>query len=213
MWNPPCADPGSCAALPYSCLLRRQLALLKCHGGADSASIDASKKVLEDLANLNSRVGDYLTAGNVSMIRTSDLISGRVDCPLPACTRCGAQTLCMATKNSLFRNSYWAPLDNFTGGDPRNNLKSRKRVYIRRIPEVRETSGAVTQDALPMTAVGRRRHPLKKGLRWALLPAQQGRPLPQPVRLQQGPGPVRFLNLPRRPDSPPPGRSARRVTP
>jgi hypothetical protein len=37
---------------------------------------------MEDLATLNSRVGEFLQAGKVSMIRTGDILTGRKDCPV-----------------------------------------------------------------------------------------------------------------------------------
>ncbi len=103
--------------------------------GADSASIDASKKVLEDLASLNNRIGDYLISGNVSMIRTGDLISGRVDCTLPALMDSLYEvwsTDAVHGNKIAYSKIAIGLLDNFIrklpGGDLRNNLKSRKRV-------------------------------------------------------------------------------------
>jgi hypothetical protein len=50
--------------------------------GADPPSLDTCKKVMEDLANLNSRVGEFLQADTVSMIRTGDILTGRKNCPV-----------------------------------------------------------------------------------------------------------------------------------
>jgi hypothetical protein len=50
--------------------------------GVDPASVDACKKVMEDLVTLNMRVGDFLQAENVAMVRTGDLLTGRNDCPV-----------------------------------------------------------------------------------------------------------------------------------
>jgi hypothetical protein len=49
--------------------------------GADSASVDACKRVMEDLATLNSRVGEFLQGEQVKMVRTGDLLTGSNDCP------------------------------------------------------------------------------------------------------------------------------------
>jgi hypothetical protein len=102
--------------------------------GAESASIDASKKVLEDLANLNNRMGDYLSSASVSMIRTGDLISGCVDCSLPALMDSlyevwGADAV--HGDKIAYSKIAIGLLDSFNrkppGGDLRNNLNSRKR--------------------------------------------------------------------------------------
>jgi hypothetical protein len=50
--------------------------------GADPASVDACKKIMEDLASLNGRVGDHLQSEQVKMVRTGDLLTGRVDSPI-----------------------------------------------------------------------------------------------------------------------------------
>jgi hypothetical protein len=50
--------------------------------GADPASVDACKKVMEDLASLNERIGDILQTEEVKMVRTGDLLTGRVDSPI-----------------------------------------------------------------------------------------------------------------------------------
>ncbi len=47
--------------------------------GADSASVAACKKVMEDLSSLNGRVGELLQTEQVKMVRTGDLLTGRVD--------------------------------------------------------------------------------------------------------------------------------------
>jgi hypothetical protein len=50
--------------------------------GADPAYVDACKKIMEDLSTLNSRVGDFLQSEQVTMVRTGDMLTGRVDCPI-----------------------------------------------------------------------------------------------------------------------------------
>jgi hypothetical protein len=50
--------------------------------GADPASVDACKKIMEDLASLNERIGDLLQTEQVKMVRTGDLLTGRVDSPI-----------------------------------------------------------------------------------------------------------------------------------
>jgi hypothetical protein len=50
--------------------------------GADPASVDACKKIMEDLSILNDRVGDYLQSEQVKMVKTGDLLTGRVDSPV-----------------------------------------------------------------------------------------------------------------------------------
>jgi hypothetical protein len=50
--------------------------------GAYPASVDACKKIMEDLASLNGRVGDHLQSEQVKMVRTGDLLTGRVDSPI-----------------------------------------------------------------------------------------------------------------------------------
>jgi hypothetical protein len=50
--------------------------------GADSASIAACKKVMEDLSSLNTRVGEYLQTEQVKMVKTGDLLTGRADSPV-----------------------------------------------------------------------------------------------------------------------------------
>ncbi len=50
--------------------------------GADPTSVDACKKIMEDLSTLNSRVGDFLQSEQVTMVRTGDMLTGRVDCPI-----------------------------------------------------------------------------------------------------------------------------------
>jgi hypothetical protein len=50
--------------------------------GADPASVDACKKIMEDLSTLNSRVGDFLQSEHVTMVRTGDMLTGRMDCPI-----------------------------------------------------------------------------------------------------------------------------------
>ncbi len=45
--------------------------------GADPASVGACKKIMEDLATLNSRVGEFLQSEHVTMVRTGDLLTGR----------------------------------------------------------------------------------------------------------------------------------------
>ncbi len=50
--------------------------------GADPASVDACKKVMEDLSTLNNRVGDFLQSEQVTVVRTGDMLTGRMDCPI-----------------------------------------------------------------------------------------------------------------------------------
>jgi hypothetical protein len=50
--------------------------------GADPVSVDACKKIMEDLASLNERIGDLLQTEQVKMVRTGDLLTGRVDSPI-----------------------------------------------------------------------------------------------------------------------------------
>jgi hypothetical protein len=50
--------------------------------GADPASVDACKKIMEDLASLNERIGYHLQNEQVKMVRTGDLLTGRVDSPI-----------------------------------------------------------------------------------------------------------------------------------
>jgi hypothetical protein len=50
--------------------------------GADPASVDACKKIMEDLASLNERIGDHLQTEQVKTVRTGDLLTGRVDSPI-----------------------------------------------------------------------------------------------------------------------------------
>jgi hypothetical protein len=50
--------------------------------GADPASVEACKKVMEDLASLNEKIGDILQTEQVKMIKTGDLLTGRVDSPI-----------------------------------------------------------------------------------------------------------------------------------
>ncbi len=50
--------------------------------GADSASVDACIKIMEDLSSLNDRVGDFLQSEQVKMVKTGDLLTGRVDSPV-----------------------------------------------------------------------------------------------------------------------------------
>ncbi len=49
---------------------------------ADPASVDACKKIMEDLSTLNSRVGEFLQSEQVTMVRTGDMLTGREDCPI-----------------------------------------------------------------------------------------------------------------------------------
>jgi hypothetical protein len=69
------------------------------------ASVAACKKVMEDLSSLNERVGDFLQTEQVKMVRTGDLLTGRVDSPVASpttwtpCTTCGAPTPCTATRS------------------------------------------------------------------------------------------------------------------
>jgi hypothetical protein len=51
-------------------------------GGEDPASVDACKKIMEDLSTLNSRVGEFLQSEQVTMVRTGDMLTGRMDCPI-----------------------------------------------------------------------------------------------------------------------------------
>ncbi len=44
--------------------------------------MEACKKVMEDLASLNERIGDILQTERVKMVRTGDLLTGRVDSPI-----------------------------------------------------------------------------------------------------------------------------------
>ncbi len=44
--------------------------------------MDACKKIMEDLSILNDRVGDFLQSEQVKMVKTGDLITGRVDSPV-----------------------------------------------------------------------------------------------------------------------------------
>jgi hypothetical protein len=44
--------------------------------------VDACKKTMEDLASLNERIGDLLQTEQVKMVRTGDLLTGRVDSPI-----------------------------------------------------------------------------------------------------------------------------------
>jgi hypothetical protein len=50
--------------------------------GADPASVEACKKVMEDLASLNDRIGDILQTEQVKMVKTGDLLTGRADSPI-----------------------------------------------------------------------------------------------------------------------------------
>jgi hypothetical protein len=50
--------------------------------GAHPASVDACKKIMEDLSTLNSRVGEFLQSEQVTMVRTGDLLTAREDCPV-----------------------------------------------------------------------------------------------------------------------------------
>jgi hypothetical protein len=69
--------------------------------GADPASVAACKKVMDDLSSLNNRVGEFLQTEQVKMVRTGDLLTGRVDSPVAIYmdTNCGAPTRCTAIRS------------------------------------------------------------------------------------------------------------------
>jgi hypothetical protein len=50
--------------------------------GADPASVDRCKKIMEDLSILNNRVGDFLQSEQVTVVRTGDMLTSRMDCPI-----------------------------------------------------------------------------------------------------------------------------------
>jgi hypothetical protein len=56
-----------CCEEPTHCINTRQL---------DSAGVAAGKRILHDLADLNMRMADYLSASNIRYISTGDLLAG-----------------------------------------------------------------------------------------------------------------------------------------
>ena len=37
---------------------------------------------MEDLSTLNNKVGDFLQSEQVTVVRTGDMLTGRMDCPI-----------------------------------------------------------------------------------------------------------------------------------
>jgi hypothetical protein len=90
---------------------------------------------MEDLATLITRVGKFLQADNVSMIRTGDLITGRRDCPVilymdSLYELWGSDTV-HGDKIALLQDSDWPAghklNKNLPESDLRHNLHLRKR--------------------------------------------------------------------------------------
>jgi hypothetical protein len=103
--------------------------------GADPASVDSCKKIMEDLATLNTRGGEFLQADNVSIIRTGDLITGRRDCPVILYTWTPS-TSCMGSDTGHGDKIAYSKITiglldklnkNLPESDLRHNLHSRKR--------------------------------------------------------------------------------------
>jgi hypothetical protein len=104
--------------------------------GADPASVEACKKVMEDLASLNERIGDILQTEQVKMVKTGDLLTGRTDSPIAVYMDSlydlwGADTvhgdklayskIAIGLLDSLNRS--------LPDSDLRHNLQSRKRSF------------------------------------------------------------------------------------
>ncbi len=168
--------------------------------GADPASVDACKKIMEDLASLNERIGDTLQTEQVKMVRTGDLLTGRVDSPIALYMDSlydlwGSDTvhgdklayskIAIGLLDSLNRT--------LLDSDLRHSLQSRKRsldsspVLLSRREDSAPRRYSERQGGHNGGGGSRRRcQPLRQGATPSpLLPVQQGRFLQQ-LPIQQG---------------------------